>query len=94
MAQGAIKKNTKAAPTGKPKQQQYPRAAKVNKPQKAKVNTSADRMQKKFSAGLVAKTEKLLGQRAGHLELLGTSKKNAKKDEKEKPTKGGSRKFG
>lgn len=39
-------------------------------------------MKKKFSAGLTAKTEKMLGQKAGHLELLGASTKGNGKGEK------------
>ncbi|KAK7707362.1 hypothetical protein SLS64_001054 [Diaporthe eres] len=82
MAQGEIKK--KAAPVStkaKPMKGQ-----KVKKPK----STKADKLQKKYTSGMVTKTEALLGERAGHLELIGKGKK-AKKDEKHK---GGSRKFG
>lgn len=82
MAQGEIKK--KAAPSAtksKPMKGQ-----KVKKPK----STKADKLQKKYTSGMVTKTEALLGERAGHLELIGKGKK-AKKDEKHK---GGSRKFG
>lgn len=82
MAQGEIKK--KAAPSStkaKPMKGQ-----KVKKPK----STKADKLQKKYTSGMVTKTEALLGERAGHLELIGKGKK-AKKDEKHK---GGSRKFG
>lgn len=82
MAQGEIKR--KAAPTAtraKPTKGQ-----KVKKPK----STKADKLQKKYTSGMVTKTEALLGERAGHLELIGKGKK-AKKDEKHK---GGSRKFG
>lgn len=85
MAQGAIKKGAKPAParnTKKPK-----RGARVAKPRKA---TSADKIQKKYSAGLIGKTEKLLGERAGHLELIGKGKKGPKSAD----SKAGSRKFG
>ena len=88
----------------KPKQQGK-KAGKVTKPRKAK--TTADKLQKKYTAGLVAKTEKMLGARAGHLELIGGKKtRGDKKDGKDgkqgkkgaKPAddkqKGGSRKFG
>ncbi|KAL1874837.1 hypothetical protein Daus18300_003378 [Diaporthe australafricana] len=70
MAQGEIKK--KAVPTAtkaKPMKGQ-----KVKKPK----STKADKLQKKYTSGMVTKTEALLG-------------KKAKKDEKHK---GGSRKFG
>ncbi len=33
------------------------------------------KMTKKFSAGLTAKTEKMLGEKVGHLEMLGGGKK-------------------
>lgn len=82
MAQGEIKK--KAAPVStkaKPMKGQ-----KVKKPK----STKADKLQKKYTSGMVTKTEALLGERAGHLELIGKGKKG-KKDEKHK---GGSRKFG
>lgn len=82
MAQGAIKQKAKPTLAAKPKQ----KGAKVKKSK----TTKADKLQKKYTAGMVEKTEKLLGERAGHLELIGKGKK-AKKDEKHK---GGSRKFG
>lgn len=85
MAQGAIKKPTKPQPsstaknTGKTK-----KGARIAKPKKA---SNADKIQRKYAAGLVAQTEKLLGQRAGHLEMIGKGR-----DKKEK--RGGSKKFG
>lgn len=82
MAQGAIKQKVKAT-LAKPKPT---KGAKVKKPK----STKADKLQKKFTAGLVSKTEKLLGERAGHLELIGKGKKAAK----EEKHKGGTRKFG
>lgn len=82
MAQGEIKQKAKPAPAAKHKQ----KGAKVKKPK----TTKADKLQKKYTAGMVGMTEKLLGERAGHLELIGKGKK-AKKDDKHK---GGSRKFG
>jgi hypothetical protein len=86
MAQGAVKKKpSKAAASAKPP----PQKKGISKPQPPK-KTSAAKMQKKFTSGLIAKTEKLLGERAGHLELIGKGKK-ADKGEK---TKGGTRKFG
>ena len=88
MAQGAIKK------TAKPNQGKAGKAQKkgtVTKPRRAK--TTADKMQKKYSAGLVVKTEKLLAERAGHLELIGMGKKSDKAGGGKKQ-KGGSRKFG
>lgn len=83
MAQGAIKQKAKPASAAKAKPI---KGAKVKKPK----STKADKLQKKYTAGMVSMTEKLLGERAGHLELIGKGKK-AKKEEKHK---GGTRKFG
>ncbi|KHN96915.1 putative protein family UPF0390 [Metarhizium album ARSEF 1941] len=87
MAQGAIKPSTKAkAPKATHSKKQ---ASKVTKPQKSR--TSLEKAHKKFSAGLTAKTEALLGERAGHLELIGKGKKGK---DKRVSIKGGSKKFG
>lgn len=63
-------------------------ASKVNKPKKSK--GSVDKVHRKFTSGMTAKTELLLGERAGHLELIG----KGKKAEKKTGIKGGSKKFG
>lgn len=87
MAQGAIKQSAKAkaAKATHSKKQ----ASKVGK---KKTKPSVDKAHKKFTAGLTAKTEALLGERAGHLELIG--KGNKGKDKKATISKGGSKKFG
>ena len=90
MAQGAVKKTAKPNPGikgsgAKSKQQKKSAVSKSKKPK-----TTADKIQKKYTAGLVAQTEAMLGERAGHLELIG---KGRKKGEEGK-FKGGSRKFG
>lgn len=90
MAQGTIKKSSKpaAAKATHSKKQ----ASKVSKP-KTKAPTSkakADKAMRKFTSGMVARTEAVLGERAGHLELIGKGKKADKKVS----VKGGSRKFG
>lgn len=92
MAQGAAKKSGKSPLLAKKSKQPQAKSFRVAKPQKAKARTTADKLKKKYSAGLAAKTEKLLGERVGHLELIGKGKK-ADKDKGEK-FKGGSRKFG
>ncbi|CAG7560089.1 unnamed protein product [Fusarium equiseti] len=87
MAQGAVKKLGRPTPvkvTHSKKQ-----ASKVNKSKGTK--KSVDKVHKKFTSGMTARTEALLGERAGHLELLG--KGNKKKDKKTEH-KGGSKKFG
>ncbi|RYP47002.1 hypothetical protein DL768_006862 [Monosporascus sp. mg162] len=106
MAQGAIKKSSSGGGAGgmtaranKPQQQKQKtkKGARVAKPRKA---SAADKLQRKYAAGLTAKTEKLLGERAGHLELIGAGRKG-KKDGgggggggEKGGSKGGSRKFG
>jgi len=86
MAQGTLKKLSK--PT-KAKANQKPKKG-VTKPQKPKLKSTADKVAKKLTSGLVSRTEEMLGERAGHLELIG---KGRKKGEEQK-YKGGSRKFG
>lgn len=87
MAQGTIKQSTKAA---QPKAvHSKKQASKVAKPKKVS-KASLDKVHRKFTSGMVARTEAVLGERAGHLELIGKGKKAAKKT----GIKGGSRKFG
>ncbi len=94
MAQGAVEKSVKPAFGSKSKQHAPKRDGRVAKPQKAK-KTSTTKIAKKFSSGLIGKTEAMLGERAGHLELIGKgrNKKGGKTDAAAK-TKGGTRKFG
>lgn len=89
MAQGAIKQKAPAAKPSKPNPSKTKKGARVAKPKKA---SSADKIQKKYSSGLVAKTEKLLGERAGHLEMIGKGRDRTVGAKKE--IKGGSKKFG
>ncbi|EPE27794.1 hypothetical protein GLAREA_04585 [Glarea lozoyensis ATCC 20868] len=106
MAQGTIKAGKKStAPTVKgsggrktvlgPK-----KGARTIAPRKAGLVRNA-KMTKKHSAGLTAMTERTLGAKAGHLELIKGGKKNQDapvkgKDGKtvEDVKKGGSKKFG
>ncbi|KAI0885765.1 uncharacterized protein GGS22DRAFT_188051 [Annulohypoxylon maeteangense] len=92
MAQGAIKpRKASAAPASAGRKAKPQPSKKGTRVTKAKKGSAADKMQKKFAAGMVAKTEKLLGERAGHLELIGKGRlKGADKDEAAKK-KGGSR---
>ncbi|PGH17936.1 hypothetical protein AJ79_00835 [Helicocarpus griseus UAMH5409] len=74
MAQGEIKK--KAASSGKKPNALGPKkGARTIAPKKANL-IRQKKMTKKFSAGLTAKTERSLAERAGHLELLAGGKKN------------------
>ncbi|KAL9625473.1 MAG: hypothetical protein Q9160_000536 [Pyrenula sp. 1 TL-2023] len=80
MAQGAIKAKVRPKPNSKPSRANSgitkkgprfiaPRKAALLKQQKAS---------RKMSAGLAARTEKMLGERAGHLEMLAGAKKERK----------------
>ncbi|KAK5987187.1 hypothetical protein PT974_11308 [Cladobotryum mycophilum] len=87
MAQGSVKVSSKAAA---PKAVHSKRqASKVAKPKKTKV--SLDKVNKKFTSQMAVKTEALLGERAGHLELIG---KGNKGKNKKLTQRGGSKKFG
>ncbi|KAI0538171.1 hypothetical protein GGR58DRAFT_501477 [Xylaria digitata] len=73
MAQGAPKKTSKPALTARAnKPQQAKKGARVIK---SKKGSAADKLQRKLAAGITHKTERLLGERAGHLELIGPGKK-------------------
>jgi hypothetical protein len=93
MAQGAIKpKRASAAAAAKPSAHSS-RAGGITKkgqrtvaPKKAKL-IKAHKMVKKLSGSLTAQTEKMLGARAGHLELLlGAGAKAKKPKPKPKPS--------
>ncbi|GAW18526.1 hypothetical protein EKO27_g369 [Xylaria grammica] len=94
MAQGAPKKTSKPASMARANKPQPPKkGARVIKAKKGKGSSAADKLQRKLAAGITHKTERLLGERAGHLELIGPGKKaRGQKDADAK--KGGSRKFG
>ncbi len=91
MAQGAVKKTATPNPgkAGKAHSKQQAKKSGVSKSKKAR--TTADKLVKKYTSGLIAKTEKMLGERAGHLELIGKGNRGSKKGT---TFKGGSKKFG
>lgn len=76
MAQGLLKKAAAPRTTTKPGSSSAHSAGVTKKgsrtftPKKAKLAKQA-KLNKKFTSGLTAKTEAMLGARAGHLELLG-----------------------
>lgn len=84
MAQGPIKQKAVKLPAKK---------SKVTKKKSGKGGRlEGSKATRKFTAAMVGRTEKLLGERAGHLELVGKGKKTA---EAEKVAgKGGSKKYG
>lgn len=93
MAQGTIKAKAFAKKPVKPNSAKTKKGARVAKPKNA---TSSDKIQKKYSAGLVTKTEKVLGERAGHLEVIGKGRDRTGKDKggAAAAAKGGTKKFG
>ncbi|KAK2837011.1 hypothetical protein FQN49_006495 [Arthroderma sp. PD_2] len=78
MAQGALKK-AKPASTKKPTALGPKRGAKTIAPKKSKL-VSQQKMLKKLTSGLTGKTERLLAEKAGHLELLKGTRKDKKKE--------------
>ena len=98
MAQGGLKKNATQNPGKIGKSPGIKnKAGSINKPKKPK-KTSADKLTKKLTSGMAAKTELMLGEKAGHLELIGQGRKKAKlnptEEKQRKLGQGGSRKFG
>ncbi|KAF2875917.1 hypothetical protein BDV95DRAFT_514288 [Massariosphaeria phaeospora] len=87
MAQGAIKKSSKPSakktPTHLPK-----RGSRIIKPKKTSLITQ-NQIKKKSTSGLNAQTEKMLAEKAGHLELLKGGKKDRLKSEVAKGKKEG-----
>ncbi|TVY48652.1 UPF0390 protein [Lachnellula occidentalis] len=99
MAQGTVKGKS-TAPTAKSSGRRQTalgpkKGARTIAPRKQVLVRNA-KMTKKHSAGLTAMTERTLGAKAGHLELLKGGKKNKDTKEGEGPEvlKGGSKKFG
>ncbi|KAH8204672.1 hypothetical protein TruAng_001147 [Truncatella angustata] len=74
---------------GKPNSAKTKKGARVAKPKNA---TGSAKVQKKYSSGLANRTEKLLGERAGHLEMIGKGRDRASGAKNE--AKGGTKKFG
>ncbi|KAI8932435.1 hypothetical protein NX059_010621 [Plenodomus lindquistii] len=78
MAQGAVKKSKPVA-ARKPSKSGPRPGARVIKPKKPSL-IAQNKIKHKSSSGLVGQTEKLLAQKAGHLEIL----KGGKADKKDK----------
>ncbi|EXJ88939.1 hypothetical protein A1O3_02003 [Capronia epimyces CBS 606.96] len=73
MAQGQLKKLGKPT-AAKSSSAITKKGSRTITPKKAKLLKQA-KLNKKLTAGLISKTEVMLGERAGHLELLGQGKK-------------------
>ncbi|KAL2012996.1 hypothetical protein VTN00DRAFT_521 [Thermoascus crustaceus] len=91
MAQGEIKKKPAASSSKRPTALGPKRGARQIAPKKPALVKQA-KMTKKLSAGLIAKTERSLAERAGHLELLAGGKKDKKKENGKNNDKGGNNK--
>lgn len=74
MAQGLIKKPSKPAAASKSSAGLTKKGRGTVTPKKAKLLKQA-KINKKYTVGLTAKTEAMLGERVGHLELLGHGRK-------------------
>jgi hypothetical protein len=79
MAQGAIKtKTSKSAPKKGPSHHNAKGVTKRGSlqmnPRKAKLQKQA-KMNKKLTSGLTAQTERMLSEKAGHMELIGKGRK-------------------
>ncbi|KAI1921397.1 hypothetical protein LOZ58_002278 [Ophidiomyces ophidiicola] len=78
MAQGALKKAKPASSATKRRSALDPKkGARTIAPKKAAL-VKQKKLNKKLSAGLTAKMERNLAEKAGHLELLGGGKKDKK----------------
>jgi len=74
MAQGLIKKPSSRPASSSSSSGITKKGTRSITPKKAKL-LKQNKINKKYTAGLTAKTEAMLGQRAGHLELLGQGRK-------------------
>lgn len=74
MAQGLLKKPSKSTTSKTSSSGVTKKGSRTITPKKAKLLKQA-KINKKFTAGLTAKTEAMLGERAGHLEMLGQGRK-------------------
>ncbi|KAK9655606.1 hypothetical protein HCH54_000306 [Aspergillus fumigatus] len=87
MAQGPLKK-TKPSTAKRPTALAPKRGPRQIAPKKATL-IKQQKITKKLTAGLTAKTERTLAQRAGHLELLAGGKKDKKAEKEKGKEKGG-----
>ncbi|KAK4940199.1 hypothetical protein LTR10_019628 [Elasticomyces elasticus] len=91
MAQGQLKKSSK--PTTKPSSGVMRKGSRTFTPKKTKLLKQA-KINKKYTAGLTAQTEAMLGERVGHLEMLGHGRKKSGGADKGKSGGGGGKKSG
>lgn len=81
MAQGLLKKSTKTPQTHSSHHNSAKGVTKKGslriKPKKATLQKQA-KMNKKMTSGLTAQTERMLGEKAGHMELIGKGRSKSK----------------
>ncbi|KZZ97863.1 putative protein family UPF0390 [Ascosphaera apis ARSEF 7405] len=82
MAQGAVKNKPKAPAPAK-KTGKLSKGARVYKPKKTSL-VKQQKITKKLTSGLTAKTERMLAEKAGHLEMLAGGKKEKLEKAQEK----------
>lgn len=94
MAQGLLKKATAPKKSSTTKGGGVTkRGSRLINPKNTKLIKQA-KINKKFTSGLTAQTERMLGQRAGHLEMLGQGKKKSTTGEGAAKTKHGKKNSG
>ncbi|MCJ1388713.1 hypothetical protein MMC18_001562 [Xylographa bjoerkii] len=86
MAQGTVKKSKAATASRRPSVLGPKKGARTIAPKRASL-VKQKKITKKHSAGLINKTERTLGEKAGHLEMLAGGKKKGKAPERAKEKK-------
>lgn len=94
MAQGQIKKSsTSAKPAARSTGGVTKKHLGTKNPKKTKLIKAA-KINKKFTSGLTAETERMLGARAGHLEMIGKGRKKTNDTNQPHGKKGGEKRKG
>lgn len=94
MAQGQIKKAAASAKSQTRTNAGVTKKGLGNKnPKKSKL-IKAQKINKKFTSGLTAQTEKMLGERAGHLEMIGKGRNKSGEGKGTHGKKGGEKRTG
>lgn len=98
MAQGTVKtktpKSSKASKPSRTSKNGITKKGARTIPPKKTFLMKQQKMTKRFSAGLTAKTEKMLGEKVGHLEMLGGDKKKKRNSANDKAGNGQTKKKG
>lgn len=95
MAQGQIKKSSASAkPAARSNNSGITKKHLGTKNPKSAKLIKAAKINKKFTSGLTAQTEKMLGARAGHLEMIGKGRKKSNDATSPHGKKGGEKRKG